>query len=153
MNFTFIPGENIIKEEDYVWYFGNHSEYQQIMIGKLTATSNHLIFYQKEPTKSKTLETKGVVFKIPFNQLIATKFEKRFRSNSSKPRWNNQNIYRQILNKERFINLPPTLLDGTNIYNVLIISFNGISKIENIIFEVIDPLGWLKFVKSIKSSI
>lgn len=151
MNFTFIPGENIVKEEDNVWYFGRHSEYKQIMIGKLTATSNRLIFYQKEPTLSKTLETKGVVFNIPLDQLIAVKFEKRIRSNSSKPKWDNQKIYRQIVKKERTINLPPTLLDGKNIYNVLIIAFQGISKIENLIFEVIDPLGWLKFIKTVKT--
>lgn len=150
MNFTFIPGENIVKEEDNVWYFGKHNKYKQIMIGKLTVTSNHLVFYQMEPTRSKTLETIGVLFNIPLDQLIAAKYEKRFRSNSSKPRWKDQKVYRQIVKSERLINLPPTFLDGTNIYSVLIMAFQGISEVENMIFEVTDPLGWLKILKAIK---
>lgn len=120
------------------------------MIGKLTVTSNHLVFYQMEPTRSKTLETIGVLFNIPLDQLIAAKYEKRFRSNSSKPRWKDQKVYRQIVKSERLINLPPTFLDGTNIYSVLIMAFQGISEVENMIFEVTDPLGWLKILKAIK---
>jgi len=141
MNFIFIPGEHIAKEEDNVWYLGGHSEFMQIMIGHLAATAEHLTYYQKRPTYSKTLETVKVAFTIPVSKLIAAKFEKRFRSSSSKPKWENLKVYNKIVNGVRPVNSPPALLDGKEIYNVLILAIQGDSQIENLIFEVSDPLG------------
>jgi len=144
MSYTFIPGEQISKEEDRVWYLGGHSAFTRMMVGQLLATTERLIFYEKRPTGSKTLETIGLAFEIPLEKVIAAKFEKRLRRSSSKPRWDDFRVYREIIGQRFAANLPPTLLDGKEVYSVLLVAIEGDGHPESPTFEVRDPSGWLR---------
>lgn len=121
----------------------------RIIVGQLVATSERLVFYEKKPTRSKTLETVGVAFEIPADKVIAAKFEKRFRSSSSRPRWDNLRVYSQIVNGSHAVNMPPTLLDGKEVYNALVLAVEGKTRPESLTFEVTDPIGWLRVLSEI----
>ena len=144
MSYTFIPGEQISKEEDRVWYLGGHSAFTRMMVGQLLGTTERLIFYEKRPTGSKTLETIGLAFEIPLEKVIAAKFEKRLRRSSSRPRWDDFRVYREIIGQQFAANLPPTLLDGKEVYSILLVAIEGDGHPESPTFEVRDPSGWLK---------
>ncbi|MCL4435621.1 MAG: hypothetical protein M1503_01055 [Thaumarchaeota archaeon] len=144
MSYTFIPGEQISKEEDGVWYLGGHSAFTRMMVGQLLATTERLIFYEKRPTGSKTLEIIGLAFEIPLEKMIAIKSEKRLRRSSSKPRWDDFRVYREIMGQQFTANLPPSLLEGKEVYSVLLVAIEGDGHPESPTFEVRDPSGWLK---------
>ncbi len=144
MSYTFIPGEQISKEEDKVWYLGGHSTFTRMMVGQLITTTERLIFYEKRPTGSKTLETIGLAFEIPLEKVIAAKFEKRLRRSSSRPRWDDFGVYREIMGQQFAANLPPTLLDGKEVYSILLVAIEGDGHPESPTFEVQDPAGWLR---------
>lgn len=144
MSYTFIPGEQISKEEDRVWYLGGHSAFTRMMVGQLLATTERLVFYEKRPTGSKTLETIGLAFEIPLEKVIAAKFEKRLRRSSSRPRWDDFRVYREIIGQQFSANLPPTLLDGKEVYSILLVAIEGDGHPESPTFEVRDPSGWLR---------
>jgi hypothetical protein len=141
MGYTFIPGEQISKEEDRVWYLGGYSTFARMMVGQLLATTQRLIFYEKRPTGSKTLETIGLALEIPLEKAIAVKFEKRLRRSSSRSRWDDFRVYREIMGRQFAANLPPTLLDSKEVYSVLLVATESDGRPESPIFEVRDPSG------------
>ena len=149
MSLTLIPGEKIIKEEDRVWYYGGSHLFEKTVVGHLILTEKQLLFYERRPVNSNSVETVGLAFNLPLTSLIGAKVEERTRSKNTRPLWKNMKQYERILSGRRTLNKSPGIFDAKETYYVLMLTFSVQQVMENPIFEVDDPIGWAKTFETI----
>lgn len=144
MSLTFIPGEKNIKEEDRVWYYGGSSMFEKMVMGHLILTDKQLLFYERRPVNSNSIETVGLAFNLPLAYMVGAKVEERTRSKNTRPLWKSLKQYERILSGRRTLNKSPGIFDSKETYYVLMLTFSIQQAKENPVFEVNDPIGWIK---------
>lgn len=157
---TVVPGEEILMQRERVWYYGGDPSFNKVALGHLIITDKKILFFEQKTVALSQLlsdvstETLGLAFTVPLDMLKSAKIETRVRSRGSRPVWRDASVYRKIVSGRRPVNKPAGMLDRKERYFVLIISVNrGKNMVDNLVFEVANPLDWIMVLKKQRETI
>lgn len=153
-NLVVVPNDEILFQQERVWYYGGFSEYNEIAFGHIVLTSQKILFFEQKPislgqlVSDVAIETIGLIFTIPLKNIKSTTIEKRVRKLSSKPRWDDINVYQKIISGKKIINESARILNRKEQYDVLILSvINENDILSTLVFEVSNPMALIMKLK------
>ena len=125
----------MLRDEMGVTYHSGHTRYGNPMFGRLILTNKRFLFVEIEAVKVGLLRKKteyrikGIRINIPIDKVLSTAIETRVR-------------------KKGTLNAPPGLFSKEQ-YNVLIVSMEDATGIENPVFEVRNPQDWANAIQRV----
>jgi hypothetical protein len=136
MSFFLGRGEKVVREQERVLYHQGYSRIGSTMRGKLILTNKRFLFLQQQAVKSggflgfgsKTeVQTVGVKINLPIESVVGATVETRTR-------------------KKGTLSEPPSLFSKEP-YEVLIVSLDAPTGMENPAFEVYNARDWVSAIQ------
>ena len=136
MSFFLGRGENVVREQPNVLYHSGYSRIGSVMWGKLILTNKRFLFLEQQAVKSggflgfgkKTeFQTVGVKINLPIENVVGAVIETRTR-------------------KKGTMNEPPSLFSKEP-YQVIVVSLDTESGMENPAFEVYNAQDWVTAIQ------
>ena len=136
MSFFLGRGETVVREQTGVRYHGGYSRIGSYMWGKLILTNRRFIFLQQNTVKSggimgfgkkSEVQTVGVKINLPVENVLGAMVETRSR-------------------KKGTLSEPPSLFSKEQ-YQVLMVSLETQSGMENPAFEVYNAQDWVTAIQ------
>ena len=158
-NLVVVPNDEILIQQERIWYFGGFKDYDKVAFGHLILTKEKILFFEQKPislgklVSDTAIETLGLVFTISIKNIKSTSIEKRVRGLSSTPRWNDVEVYQKIVSGKKLVNESARILHRKEEYSVLI--FSVIDENDNqstLVFEVSTPMNWIMNLKKNNNS-
>ena len=147
-NLVVVPNDEILIQQERIWYFGGFKDYDKVALGHLILTKEKILFFEQKPislgklVSDTAIETLGLVFTISIKNIKSTSIEKRVRGLSSTPRWNDVEVYQKIVSGKKLVNESARILHRKEEYSVLIFSVDFCDR--NISYESFDFPRFLK---------